>query len=65
MAAIDDQIAQLETILNAGVESVTVDGVTTRYNVAQVRQRLRELCRLRDRRSQTPTIRLSGGFDTY
>ena len=41
MAAIDDQIAQLETILNAGVESVTVDGVTTRYNVAQVRQRLR------------------------
>ena len=65
MAAIDDQIAKLEQIVNLGVESNTVDGQTTRVNLTEVRRRLRELYRTRQGRNQVQQIRLSGGFDNY
>jgi hypothetical protein len=65
MAAIDDKIAQLEDILDTGAESISVDGMTTRISLDQVRQRLRDLIRQRDRRSQAPKVRLDGGFETY
>ena len=65
MAAIDDKIAQLEQILDTGAESITVDGMTTRINLDHVRQRLRDLYRQRDRRSQAIPIRLDGGLSNY
>lgn len=37
------QIAKLQAILRAGAESVTVDGTTVRYDLAEVRRQLREL----------------------
>jgi hypothetical protein len=57
-----EQIDQLESLLATGAESVTVDGVTTRVNLDQVRQRLRELYRTQDVRNQAQQIRLSGGW---
>jgi hypothetical protein len=63
--AIDEQIAQLEQIMNTGATHISVDGVSTRFDLDQVRQRLRELYRCRERRGQAPTIRLDGGFPNY
>jgi len=38
------EIAALETVLNSGARSVSVDGVTTTFeNAEQIRRRLREL----------------------
>ena len=65
MAAIDDQIAHLEKILNSGVESASIDGTSTRFSVEAIRQRLRELYRQRDGRGQALNIRMSGGYDGY
>jgi hypothetical protein len=63
---LDQQICDLESLLASGAESVTVDGVTTRFNLAMARQRLRELCRQRDRkRNPFLTIRQAGGYDGY
>ena len=48
MAEIDDQIAALEQILNAGVTSASVDGQSVTYDLAMVRKRLNELKRTKD-----------------
>ena len=56
------EIALLEEILNTGADLVTIDGVTTRYDLGQVRQRLRDLYRERDRRGHVDHIDLSRGF---
>lgn len=55
MATIEEQIAALEAILNAGVTSASVDGQTVTYDLAQVRKRLKELTRSNDP-SKNPTV---------
>jgi hypothetical protein len=62
LATLADRISRLESLLDTGAESVTVDGVTTRVNLEEVRRRLRELYRQQDQRDQALTIRLSGGW---
>jgi len=37
------EIAKLEAVLNSGAETMTVDGMTVRVDIRQLRQRLREL----------------------
>ena len=44
------EIANLEAILNAGVQSASVDGLSSSYNLAEIRKRLAELQAL-----QSPT----------
>jgi hypothetical protein len=65
MTPIDEQIADLESLLNSGAESVIVDGVTTRFNLDQVRQRLRDLYREKNHRPQALTVRMSGNWQDY
>lgn len=48
MADYSSEIAQLEAILNAGTSSVSVDGMSARYDLAEVRKRLAELKALDD-----------------
>lgn len=43
MADHSAEIAQIESILNAGASSVSVDGMSTSYNFAELRKRLAEL----------------------
>lgn len=38
-----DEIAALEAIQNAGLDQVTVDGVTTKWNASSLAKRLRNL----------------------
>ena len=49
MATLDARIAALEAILDRGVSTVTVDGVTTTYDLDDVRRRLAQLTAERDR----------------
>jgi hypothetical protein len=37
------EIAALEAILNSGAQSISTDGLSTTYDLAQVRKRLAEL----------------------
>jgi len=43
MAHYTDEIKALESIVNASLDQITVDGVTTRINIEMARKRLREL----------------------
>lgn len=55
------QIADLESILDAGATSVFVDGQKVTYDLDGIRQRLAELRRQQDqmRRPRTATLDLS------
>ena len=68
VAAIDDEIARLERILNTGADLVTVDGLTTRFDLDSVRSRLRDLYQQRDAASGGGSlfrkIRLSAGWQS-
>lgn len=48
MANYQTEIQALEAVLNAGASSVQVDGMATRYDLAEVRKRLAELKALDD-----------------
>ena len=48
MANYQAEIAVLESILNSGASSIQVDGMATRYDLAEVRKRLAELKALDD-----------------
>jgi hypothetical protein len=66
MADHSAEIARLENILNSGVESLTVDGVTTRFDFDSIRKRLKELKAEQGAgRAQAIKIRLSGGWSDY
>lgn len=52
MADYTKEIEQLEAILNGAVESITVDGISTKVSIDQARKRLNEL-RLLDDASTT------------
>lgn len=43
MANYQAEIQALESVLNAGASSIQVDGMSTRYDLAEVRKRLAEL----------------------
>lgn len=43
MADYTEEIAQLEQIVNGAIDSVTTDGTTTKFSIAQARKRLSEL----------------------
>lgn len=43
MADYSAEIAQLKTLINAGVDTVTTDGQTTRFDIDAARKRLAEL----------------------
>lgn len=59
---IDQEIADLEAILNAGATSMFTDGQKATWDLDQVRRRLGELRRRKDhmRRPRIATIDLSG-----
>jgi hypothetical protein len=48
MADYSAEIAAIETILNSGATSISVDGLSTSYNFDQLRKRLAELKALDD-----------------
>jgi len=62
--AYETEIARLEEILNTGAQSVTVDGMMTTFNLAEVRHRLAELRRKQASRTgpRASTIKLDSGF---
>jgi len=41
--ALEDEIAELEGILNAGANRLTTDGLTVSYDLEKIRRRLAEL----------------------
>ena len=43
ITALQNEISELETLVNAGVTSVTQDGQTTAFDQTATRKRLREL----------------------
>lgn len=61
--ALADQIAQLESILDAGASRVTTDGVTVQYDLEEIRRRLAKLQNELDqtKRPRLASIDLSGG----
>ena len=64
-AALSAKIAQLETLLDTGASSLTIDGMVVQVSLPQVRQRLRDLYRQRDGVGMARKIRLSGGWSEY
>jgi len=43
MADYTAEIEQLEAVINGATDSVTVDGMSTKWNITQARKRLKEL----------------------
>lgn len=43
MADHSKEIAELEALINGAVDSVSTDGLSTKFNLARARQRLKEL----------------------
>ena len=60
--AIEDDIAELESLLNDAAENVTVDGVGVKFSLQEARRRLATLKRQQDatKRPRNATIDLSG-----
>jgi len=60
--AIEDDIAELESLLNDAAQDVTVDGVAVKFNLQEARRRLATLKRQQDatKRPRNATIDLSG-----
>lgn len=65
-AEIAEAIAALESLLNAGTQSVSVDGTSVNFDMAEVRRRLRELYAMQDqaavKRPVVATVRLDRAF---
>jgi len=57
MADLSAEIAKLETILNSGTELVSIDGMTTKYNLTEVRKRLAELQAQNDTNVESGKVR--------
>ena len=60
--AIEDDNAELESLLNDAAQDVTVDGVAVKFNLQEARRRLATLKRQQDatKRPRNATIDLSG-----